>query len=178
MAAGPSQPAWPRGCGQGLVESRCAAPSPSSPSLFEWQSLLYGARRAVHRSSSSTHVGKRVGASEAPIFGLQWLGSRLQQVSYVSGHGDLFPTRASTSYGAITLRCVCCSNAHTHTSPRISTPPRSRAARNAPAVKRSFVRARCRCALVDSAAMETIRVISWRRSLRWGPGPESEVGDL
>ena len=31
---------------------------------------------------------------------------------------------------------------------------------------------------VDSAAMETIRVISWRRSLRWGPGPEIEIGDL
>ena len=144
MAAGPSQPAWPRGCGQLSVESCCAAPSPSTPSHSEWHSLLHGARRAVHRSSSCTNVGKRVGESEAPIFGLQWIGSRLQQVNYVSGHGDLCPTRASTGYGATSLRCVCCSNAHTHSSPRISTPPRSRAARNAPAVKRSFVRARCR----------------------------------
>ena len=31
---------------------------------------------------------------------------------------------------------------------------------------------------VDSAAMETIGVISRRRSLRWGPGPEIEIGDL
>ena len=31
---------------------------------------------------------------------------------------------------------------------------------------------------VDSAAMETIGVISWQRSLRWGPGPEIEIGDL
>ena len=31
---------------------------------------------------------------------------------------------------------------------------------------------------VDSAAMETIGVISWQRSLRWGPGPEIEVRDL
>ena len=110
----------------------------------EWHSLLYGARRAVHRSSSSTKIGKRSGISEAPIFGIKWLGSRLELVSHVSGHGLLLLPRASTGYGAIPLRCVCCSNAHTHSSPRISPPPRSRAARNAPAVKRSFVRARCR----------------------------------
>ena len=93
-----------------------------------------------------TFIGKRVGASEAPIFGIQWLGSRLEQVSHVSGHSLTVLPRASTGCGATSLRCVCCSNAHTHSSPRISTPPRSRAARNAPgpAVKRSFVRARCR----------------------------------
>ena len=101
MAAGPSQPAWPRGCGQLLIESRCAAPSPSSPSLFEWHSLLFGARCAVPRSSSSSYVGKRGGESEAPIFGLQWIGSRLQQVNYVSGHGDLCPTRARTTLGSL-----------------------------------------------------------------------------
>ena len=127
-----------------LFESRCAAPVASTPLHSEWHSLLHGARRAVHRSSSSTCIGKRVGASEAPIFGIQWLGSRLELVSHVSGHGLLLLPRASTGYGAIPLRCVCCSNAHTHSSPRISTPPRSRAARNAPAVMRSFVRARCR----------------------------------
>ena len=158
------------------VSLRCAVAS--TPLRSEWRSLLHGARRAEHGSSSSTNIGKRVGASEAPIFGIQWLGSRLEQVNSMSGHGLTRLSRASTGYGATSLRCLCCSNAHTHSSPRISTPPRSRAARNAPAVKRSFVRGRCRCASVESAAMETIRVISWRRSLRWGPGPEIEIGDL
>ena len=147
MAAGPSQPAWPawpRGCGHASIESRCAAPVASTPLHSEWHSLLHGARCAVHRSSSSTSIGKRSGSIGAPIFGIKWLGSRLEQVSHVSGHGLERLPRASTGYGAIPLRCVCCSNAHTHSSPRISTPPRSRAARNARAVKRSFVRARCR----------------------------------
>ena len=68
MAAGPSQPAWPRGCGQRSIESRCAALSPSTPSRCLWRLLLYGACRIVHGSSSSTRIGKRVGTSEAPIF--------------------------------------------------------------------------------------------------------------
>ena len=68
------------------VSLRCAVALYSLHS--EWHSLLYGARRAVHRSSSSTYIGKRVGTSEAPIFGIQWLWSRLQQVSYVSAHGE------------------------------------------------------------------------------------------
>ena len=64
--------------------------------------------------------------------------------------------------------CVCCSNAHTHSSPRISTPPRSRAARNARAVNEALVCARS--VSVDSAAMETIGVISMAADLALGPG--------
>ena len=81
MAAGPSQPAWPRGCGHASIESRCAAPVASTPLHSEWHSLLHGARCAVHRSSSSTSIGKRSGSIGAPIFGIKWLGSRLEQVS-------------------------------------------------------------------------------------------------
>ena len=105
----------------------------------------------------------------------RWLVSAPAQVSGWSCNGDHMTTSMfSWSLHGSSIWC-CVSRAWSLGEPRRSSLSASRGACGGADAMRSFARARCRWTPLP---WRPSVVISWQRSLRWGPGPEIEIGDL
>ena len=156
--------AWPASCGQGSVELAALCSRPSTSLHYEWYSLLHGARCAVHRSSSCTYIGKRSGGTNF------WNPMARVALGTGSPCERQWPDKALESFHRLRSNIfevrVLFERAHAHEPAHIHSTALACCAQCTSC--EAIVCARS--VSVDSAAMETIGVISMAAVLALGPG--------